>query len=197
MTEETRPTRKLDWKKNIVMYLKDINLYLIIIMITFLLVFRIVVVSGTSMNMTLMDGDYLLLVNNMFYRNPEPGDVIVASKESYDDGVPIVKRVIATEGQTVDIINGIVFVDGKAVEEDYLTPGLSTHSSGGVVFPVTVPNGCVFVLGDNRSNSRDSRYPDIGMIDEREILGKAFLVILPGTNRDTVERDFSRLGAID
>ena len=197
MTEETRPTRKLNWKKNIVMYLKDINLYLIIIMITFLLVFRIVVVSGTSMNMTLMDGDYLLLVNNMFYRNPEPGDVIVASKESYDDGVPIVKRVIATEGQTVDIINGIVFVDGKAVEEDYLTPGLSTHSSGGVVFPVTVPDGCVFVLGDNRSNSRDSRYPDIGMIDEREILGKAFLVILPGTNRDTVERDFSRLGAID
>lgn len=197
MAEENRPVKKMGWKKNLVLYLHDVITYLIIICVVFLLLFRVVVVSGTSMNMTLLDGDYLLLVSNLFYGSPEQGDVIVASKASFDDGKPIVKRVIATEGQTVDIINGIVFVDGKAIEEDYLSPGLTTHSSGGVTFPLTVEEGCVFVMGDNRSNSRDSRYPEIGLIDEREILGKAIFLFLPGTNKDTVPRDYSRIGAVN
>ena len=195
MAEEKRPETKSNWKKNVVMYLHDVILYLIIICVVFLLVFRVVVVSGTSMNMTLLDGDYLLLVSNLFYGNPKQGDVIVASKDSYDDGAPVVKRVIATEGQTVDIINGVVFVDGVAIDEPYLQPGLSTHG-GMVQFPQTVGEGCVFVLGDNRINSRDSRYPEIGQIDNREILGKAIILFFPGTNRDQQERDFSRIGGM-
>lgn len=196
MAKEKQPQRKLGWKKSLVLYLHDVTLYLVVICLLFLLVFRVVVVSGTSMNMTLLDGDYLLLLSNLFYRDPQPGDIIVASKQSFDDGAPIVKRIIAVEGQTVDIdfTTGTVYVDGVTLEEDYIWTATTTH--GGMEFPLTVEEGCVFVMGDNRGNSRDSRYLEIGQIDEREILGKAIFLFLPGTNRDTVTRDFSRIGAI-
>ena len=152
--------------------------------------------SGTSMNMTLLDGDYLLLLSNTFYRNPEQGDIIVVSKESFDDGAAFVKRVIATEGQTVDIDfdRGIVYVDGVALEEDYINHPTTTY--GGVEFPLVVEDGCVFALGDNRGISKDSRYPDIGQIDTREILGRAIFLLIPGTNKDTKDMDFSRIGVI-
>ena len=78
------------------LYMHDLLYMLVTIMILFLLVFRVIVVSGSSMYNTLIDGDYLLLVSNLFYQNPEYGDIIVASKESFDDGKPIIKRVIAT-----------------------------------------------------------------------------------------------------
>ena len=111
---------KLNWKQSAVVYLHDLVYNLIVIMIIFLLLFRVVTVSGTSMNMTLLNGDYLLLLSNLFYHNPDQGDIVVISKESFEQGTPIVKRVIATEGQTVDIDfgNGIVYVDGIALEED-------------------------------------------------------------------------------
>lgn len=198
MSKEVNPQKKLNWKKSLVLYLHDVIHYLIVIVILFLLVFRVVVVSGTSMNMTLYNGDYLLLLSNTFYRTPEGGDIVVISKESFDNGTPIVKRIIATEGQIVDIDfpNGIVYVDGVALEEDYVnTP---TNTRGAVAFPVTVPEGCVFVMGDNRNGSRDSRYVEIGMIDRREILGKAVFLFLPGTNTEYDPRpmDFGRIGVI-
>ena len=203
MAEEKRPEKKLGWKKNLVLYLHDVMIYLIVICVVFLLLFRVVVVSGTSMNLTLLDGDYLLLVSNLFYRNPQCGDVVVASKDAFDHGKPIVKRVIATEGQTVDIdfLTGAVYVDGVQLEEAYIWTDTKTH--GGVQFPLTVDEGCVFVMGDNRSNSKDSRYMEIGLIDEREILGKAIFLFLPGTNGTNpdgspkIPRDFSRIGAIE
>lgn len=185
-----------DWKKTVLAYLHDIILYLTVIVLLLLLVFRVVVVSGTSMNMTLLDGDYLLLISNILYPSPQRGDIVVVSKESFDDGAPIVKRVIATEGQTVDIDfeAGIVYVDGLALDEPYtFTP---TNLNGGMNFPLTVEEGCIFVMGDNRNGSRDSRFPEIGLVDEREVLGKAILLFLPGTNRNTVARDFGRIGVI-
>ena len=94
--EEKKSEEKLGWKKNLVLYLHDVIFYLIVILVLFLMVFRVVVVSGTSMNMTLLNGDYLLLLSNTFYHDPEYGDIVVISKESFDDGSPIVKRVIAT-----------------------------------------------------------------------------------------------------
>ena len=196
---EKKTDQQLNWKQNVVLYLHDLMWYLTIIMIAFLLVFRVVIVSGTSMNMTLLDGDYLLLLGNNFYHEPEYGDIVVLSKETFDDGVPIVKRVIATEGQVVDIdfTAGIVYVDGIALEEPYtLTP---TTTNGGMAFPITVGEGCVFVMGDNRNGSRDSRYPEIGLIDEREILGKAIFLFYPGTNgtRNPQPRDFGRIGVIN
>ena len=187
---------KISFIKAATLYLHDIVYLLCAMILVLLLVFRVVIVSGTSMNMTLLDGDYLLLLSNTFYRNPEQGDIIVVSKESFDDGAAFVKRVIATEGQTVDIDfdRGIVYVDGVALEEDYINHPTTTY--GGVEFPLVVEDGCVFALGDNRGISKDSRYPDIGQIDTREILGRAIFLMIPGTNKDTKDMDFSRIGVI-
>ena len=169
---------------------------LVTVVIVLLLIFRVVIVSGSSMYDSLIHGDLLLLLSNTFYTAPEYGDIIVLSTESFDNGTPIVKRVIATEGQTVDIDfeMGIVYVDGAALDEHYThTP---TNTSGGTQFPLTVEEGCVFVLGDNRNESRDSRYPEIGQVDKREILGKAILLMMPGSGKYGTEFDFERIGVI-
>jgi len=181
--------------KSVLLYMHDLTFMLAGILVVFLLLFRVVVVSGSSMNNTLYNGDYLLLISTLFYREPEVGDVIVASKDSFKDGAPIVKRVIATEGQTVhiDFDNGIVYVDGEAIEEPY-SIGKTTHDEG-MRFPLTVEEGCVFVLGDNRFDSKDSRHPDIALIDKREIMGEVWLLFLPGEN-SRGERDFGRIGAV-
>lgn len=187
---------KLTWKQNMVLYLHDLVIYVSVILLVFLLLFRIIVVTGDSMYSTLWDGDYLLLMSNLLYPDPEAGDIVVVSKQSYDDGAPIVKRVIATEGQIVDIDfeNGIVYVDGLPIEEEYInTP---TNRQEGMSFPLIVEKGCYFVMGDNRNNSRDSRSPDIGQIDKREILGKAIFLMLPGTDGGLRQRDYSRIGVI-
>ena len=189
--------KKLSWKKNTMLYIHDLVYLLVGIMIVFLLVFRVIVVSGSSMYSTLVDGDYLLLLSNVFYHEPEQGDIVVISKESFDNGKPIVKRVIATEGQTVDIDfeQGIVYVDGVALQEDYINSPTTVEE--GMAFPLVVQDGCIFVLGDNRGVSLDSRNPDIGLIDNREVLGKAFLLMYPGTHYGQVPQDFDRLGVIE
>ena len=200
--ENEKPKKRVNWRKSLLIYAHDV-LYLLAILIVVSLFLRVVVVSGTSMTNTLKDGDYLLVLSNVFYRNPDQGDIIVVSKSSFDDGKPIVKRVIATEGQTVDIDFdlGVVYVDGIALDEPYTkTP---TTLQEGVTFPLVVEEDCVFVLGDNRNGSRDSRYPDIGQIHEKEIIGKVLLIFLPGTNGTDIygnpnePRDFSRIGVPD
>ena len=179
--------------KDILLYFHDLVFLLGIGLLVLLLFFKIVVVSGSSMKNTLVDGDYLLLISDVFYHDPQYGDIIVASKESYENGTPIVKRVIATEGQTVDIDfnDGVVYVDGTALDEPYVSSSMLYE---GVAFPLVVEEGCLFVMGDNRYVSQDSRSPEIGLIDEREVLGKAILLFLPGTDRGNLQRDFSRLG---
>ena len=129
---------------------------------------------------------------------PEYGDIVVASKDSYDDGAPIIKRVIATEGQTVniDFDQGVVYVDGIELDEPYTyTP---TNVQEGMSFPLVVEEGCVFVMGDNRNQSRDSRSPEIGLVDKREILGKAVFLILPASDPEIGQDkpDYNRIGAI-
>jgi len=194
--QKEKKEEKLTWQQSLVLYMHDLSFMLIAIMIVFLLIFRVIVVSGDSMYSTLMDGDYILLLSNVFYKEPRQGDIIVASKDSYDDGAAIIKRVIATEGQIVDIDfeNGIVYVDGLPIDEPYIH-NLTTRSEG-VPFPLIVEEGCVFVMGDNRDVSKDSRHPEIGLIDTREILGKAIYLMLPGTDEWTEQRDFDRTGAI-
>ena len=184
------------WQKSVLMYLHDLVYMLAGIMLVFLLLFRMVIVSGSSMYETLHDGDWLLLISNVFYQEPEYGDIIVASKKSFNDGEAIIKRVIATEGQIVDIdfAAGVVYVDGQALEEPYIyTP---TNIQEGITFPVLVKDGCVFAMGDNRNDSKDSRHPDIGLIDRREILGKAIFLIMPGGDKKT-GREFNRIGALN
>ena len=191
-----KPEEQMDWKKSVVLYLHDVIYLLTVILIVFLLIFRVIVVSGSSMRSTLVDGDYLLLFGNLLYGDPEYGDIVVISKESFDGGKPLVKRVIAAQGQIVDIDfdSGIVFVDGKALDEPYInTP---TNLPEGVSFPLLVEDNCYFVMGDNRNNSRDSRSPEIGQVDRREILGKAFFLMFPGTDKNTVSRDLNRMGGL-
>ena len=185
---------KLTWQQKMVLDLHDLIYVLAGFMLIYILIFRVVVVVGPSMKDTLVDGDRLVLLSNTLYRNPEYGDVIVASKESFGNGECIIKRVIATEGQNVDIDfgRGVVIVDGVELQEDYVrTP---TTLQEGVTFPTVVPEGCVFVLGDNRNGSKDSRDPQIGFVDKREILGKAVFLMLPGTDGGHVEPDYGRVG---
>lgn len=185
-----------NWKQNVVLYLHDLLYMIVTIFIIFLLVFRVIVVSGSSMYDTLIDGDYLLLLSNLFYREPQQQDIVVVSKESFDNGTPIIKRVIATEGQTVDIDfdAGVVYVDGQPLEEPYVhTP---TNVQEGMIFPLTVEENCIFAMGDNRNHSLDSRDPSVGQIDKREILGKAIFLFLPGVDEGHSGPDFDRIGAI-
>ena len=191
--QNKKPQNTQDKNKVILSYLHDVVFLLAGALLVFLLLFRIVVVSGSSMHDTLVNGDYVLLLNNIFCGDPNPGDIVVVSKKSYKDGEPIIKRVIATEGQTVTIKNGQVMVDGVVLEEDYLDPHVTTFTAEPM--SVTVEKGHIFCMGDNRTVSMDSRSSEIGQIDCREVLGKAILNFLP---RDTSGKgyDFSRFGGI-
>ena len=168
--------------------------------ITLLFVFcvRLVGVNGDSMLPTLVDGDYLALQSNVIMGDLEYGDVIVASKMSFRDGEPIVKRVIATEGQTVSIRreNGEVrvFIDGVALVEPYIKEEMIAAYN--LPIELTVDENCIFVMGDNRNNSADSRDTRIGQISLDEVLGKVLFVLIPGEDNITKERDFSRIGAV-
>lgn len=183
-------------QNNVLAYLHDLVYLLAGILLLLLLLFRVVIVSGPSMNDTLVHGDYLILLNNVLYGEPKQGDIIVASKDSFKDGEPIIKRVIATEGQEVDIdfTAGVVYVDGMPLEEDYIK-SLTTLQEG-MNFPLVVDEGCIFVMGDNRGVSKDSRNPAIGLIDTREVLGRAVFLVFPGKNPTTETRKFSRIGAL-
>ena len=182
---------------NILAYLRDFVSWLAGILLVFMLLFRVVVVSGPSMLPTLQHGDCLILLNGSLYGEPKQGDIIVIAPEDDSGGDPIIKRVIATEGQRVNIHfdAGIVLVDGVPLDEPYVnTP---TNLDEGVQFPLTVEEGCIFVLGDNRNSSKDSRNPEIGQIDCRRVLGKALLLAFPGKDSETKKIDFGRIGVID
>ena len=157
---------------------------------------RVVGVSGGSMRETLQNGDLLLVVNSPLCGGYERGDVVIAAKAAFEYGEPIVKRVIATEGQTVDIDfdAGVVTVDGEVLDEPYIRE--ATHLAEGTVFPATVPEGCVFLMGDNRNDSRDSRAPELGAVDERCLIGRAVFLLLPGKAEDLNMREWDRVGAL-
>ena len=132
-------------------------------------------VEGSSMVPTLSDGDWLITIAKSEYKY---GDIVVITQPNTFNE-PIIKRIIATGGQTVDIdfAKGIVYVDGNVLDEPYIYE--PTTRSDDVVFPMTIPAGKVFVMGDNRNHSTDSRSPDVGLIDTRYILGKAQIRVFP------------------
>lgn len=141
-------------------------------------------IPSASMEETIMTGDMVFAEKITYnFEDPQPGDVVVFS----DPQVPsrtLIKRVIATEGQTVDLRNGVVFVDGVPLDEPY-TDGLpseplNTTGNIEISYPYTVPNGCVWVMGDNRTNSSDSRY--FGPILKDTVFGKAFVIYWPFEN---------------
>ena len=150
---------------------------LIVCVLLFAFVFRVIDVVGSSMVPTLHNGDKML-VSGLFYK-PKAGDVIVFQKDEYDPNKALVKRVIATEGQEInmDFANGIVYINGEPIVETYIND--LTFNKLDFIGPKTVPEGCVFVMGDNRNASIDSRKKEIGMLDTRLILGRAYYVIYP------------------
>lgn len=158
-------------------WIQSIISALIVCVILFLFLFRVIEVRGTSMNDTLKNEDKML-VSRILY-TPKSGDVVVFKKDEYDPDRALVKRVIATEGQeiNIDFESGNVYIDGVVIEEDYIRELTKTKLD--FIGPKTVPEGCVFVMGDNRNMSTDSRKTEIGMVDSRLILGKAYMVIFP------------------
>ena len=165
------------------------------VVLLFTFVVRLIGVDGHSMVPTLQDGDRLLVLNALWDSDYAYGDIVVLRKESFLEE-PIVKRVIATEGQTVDIdfASGSVYVDGELLEEDYINE--PTYVEEGTEFPLTVPEGSIFVMGDNRNHSSDSRSSDLGTVDTRYVIGKAVFLLFPGADEGTTDRDFSRIGPI-
>ena len=165
---------KKSWQKEALEWIFSILIAVVLALVIRQLIFTVVRVDGLSMEPTLQHNDRLI-VWRLGYK-PENGDIIVLRKK---DHPPYIKRVIANEGQTVDIDfeKHIVYVDGKAIEEDYIAE--PTALNGGMTFPVTVGENQVFVMGDNRNNSRDSRFIDVGCVDYSEIIGKAVWRFFP------------------
>lgn len=146
----------------------------VVLLLTF--VFRMINVDGTSMLDTLKDQDKVIVTN--YYSPPENGDIVVIS-HGQEYAKPIIKRVIATEGQTIDINfeTNQVIVDGVILDEPYIKE--PTEKKGDVELPLIVPEDYVFVMGDNRNGSTDSRFHMIGLINTDDIIGKAECVIFP------------------
>lgn len=146
----------------------------IVVILSF--VFRTSIVDGDSMYPTLTNRD-MLITSNLFY-TPEQGDIVIFEHSNYPSS--LVKRVIATENQTIDIDkNGRVYVDGEMLPEAYANiSGFYIDSRTAVSLPYTVPNDHVFVMGDNRNKSEDSRW--FGAINEQQILGKVYFRLIGG-----------------
>ena len=195
-SESERSVKARTANKDTLTFLHDAIIVITGVLLVFMLLFKVIVVQGPSMKRTFMNGDVVLLLNNVLFNDYDQGDVVVFSKSNFKNGQPVIKRVIATEGQMVDIDfdAGVVYVDGIKLDEPYVnTP---TTLREGLVFPIRVNKDCIFVMGDNRNESKDSRSPEIGQVDTREVMGKALFLAFPGKEADTNERKFDRIGVI-
>lgn len=192
---EEKALNKSQIKSEIIDWIDVLTISVIAVVFIFTFLFRIVTIDGDSMNDTLFHGEKVI-ISNLFYE-PKYGDIVVVSRntnnsvETDEYSSPIIKRVIAVAGQTVDIDYGagIVYVDGIPLEEDYTRTLTTLKHDYEIDFPAYVPDNCIFVMGDNRNNSLDSRSSFIGkdgMIDTRYVMGKAVYRIYP----------FSRFGGL-
>ncbi len=193
-TDETPALKQKSITLWVIEWLEVLVTAIIAVVIIFTLVFRVATIDGDSMKNTLFENEKIIISN--FNYTPEQSDIVVISRNienSIDSqtayNTPIIKRVIAVGGQTVniDFDTGTVYVDGKALKEPYISSKTNKHD---VVFPLYVPEGYIFVLGDNRSESLDSRFLSIGeggLIDTRYVLGHAIYRIFP----------FEKIGRLD
>lgn len=178
--EPTQDSEKRTLAQKLVDIVSVIASSIIAIMVIFTFVFRIVGVSGPSMMNTLQNGDWLLV--SAFITEPERGDIVIVTQPNTFNE-PIVKRVIAIGGDTIDIDfdTATVYINGEAIDEPYLGSPTTTDEYAWD-YPITLKEGQVFVMGDNRQHSTDSRSPDIGLIDENYILGQVMVRFSPVTS---------------
>lgn len=178
--------KKIDFKKEAIEWVESIIIAVVVIMFLFNFIAKIVNVSGRSMEPTLHNNDKLI-VSNMFY-TPKIGDVVIVSKtDNFNE--TIVKRIIATAGQTIDIDydTSTVYVDGLPLKENYINEKIFFPPYDPAKLPMTIPENHVFVMGDNRNHSSDSRSEMIGLVDVRNIVGKVYFRVWPLNNIGVVK----------
>ncbi len=195
--KRNKHAKESNFSKELIEWLDVLCVAIIAVVLVFSFVFRVATIDGNSMLNTLHHGDRVI-ITNLFY-TPEYGDIVVISRNAEntaqgetDSDAPIIKRVIAVEGQTVDIDfkTAKVYIDGVELDEPYL--GSPTYTSGDVKFPLTVPEGHIFVMGDNRCDSLDSRFSQIGndgLVDTRYVLGHAVYRFFPFSNMGDLRYD--------
>lgn len=182
VTEEPKKKSAL---KEIFDWVASIAIAVALVVVLNMFVFVQVVVDGQSMFPTLHNKDRLIATR--FLYTPEAGDIVVIEPYLKEGSVKgklmfgrtlYIKRVIATEGQTIDFKGGQVYIDGKVLSEEYIPEGVPTLEMSTPI-PATVPEGHVFVMGDNRQNSKDSRDLSVGMVRYEQVVGKAVFRLLP------------------
>jgi len=181
---EAPQEKKGSFKMDLYFWVQALTMALIFLVIFFTLVGRVIRVDGSSMVPTLHHGD-LMLLQSIGY-TPKQGDVVVLRKPGFppppEDTAPIVKRVIAVGGQhvRVDYDAHTVYVDDVPLDEPYINEVMKDpHHSSLNVLDVVVPEGSIYVMGDNRNRSSDSRHELLGTVDNRYVLGRALWVVLP------------------
>jgi len=181
---ENTQKAKIDLRREVFEWGQALVSAITLFIMIFAFVVRIIGVEQHSMEPTLSEGDKML-VSNLFY-TPKHGDIIMFTKKGLSlagaGDSPLVKRVIAVGGDTIDINFGTreVFINGRVIDEPYIRE--LTAKRDDVEFPLVVPKGHVFVMGDNRNQSLDSRSSRVGLVDNRYILGRVYMRIFPFNN---------------
>ncbi len=186
--ETTVAEEACDWLRSIIPAVA-----VVVLLFTFCV--RLVTVKGPSMQSTLYTGDMLVTLSSVF-ADFKAGDIVVVNDYNAELSETIIKRIVAVGGQTVDIdfTRGEVYVDGSVLEEPYIKE--PTFTPEGFPLPVTLKENEVFIMGDNRNHSTDSRSDLLGPVDVGYIQGKALFLLFPGRSADTNQRDFGRIGPL-
>lgn len=200
---ETEPVEKRESLENVIYdWARALVSAVVGVVLLFTFLVRLIGVSGPSMQDTLYTGDRIVVINSLFC-DFQPGDVVVVNAYNAQLDETLVKRIVAVGGQTVDIdfLTGTVYVDGEALDEPYIKE--PTYTTDGTRFPLTLEEDQVFIMGDNRNHSTDSRSTMLGVIDERYVVGKAVFLLFPGKTAQYLgelpgsgKRDFGRIGVI-
>ena len=177
-------TKTIKITEEIFSWVESLVFAVVILVVVNSFLFRTTVVDGKSMEPTLHDKEYLI-VSKLFYNEPKKGDIITFYSAHYWNEV-LVKRVIANEGDILDIDRdtGNVSINGQTINEPYISERIRYIED--VDMPYTVPEGCVFVMGDNRNHSTDSRSTTVGPVKYESIIGKVLLRVFP----------FNKIGAV-
>lgn len=176
--QQEKTEKKKSSLRETVEYAESLAVVFVVMLLIFTFIARPATVDGESMMPTLQNGERLV-ISNLFYE-PTAGDIVVLCGEAdREEGKNLIKRIIATEGQTIDIDfeAGEVYVDGQKLDEPYILE--PTYLDEGTEFPLTVPEGEIFVMGDNRNGSRDSRSLTVGTVKEEYIVGHVLFRFFP------------------